>query len=98
MSGGQGRAFEGDVGRPEHPFSATMTVATSGKEFASLVDAELRTRGEVTESGDDWLNFVAYRAEEAEAVVDGLIDLLDANGLTGSIAWTDDGGQHTRST
>ena len=98
MSGGEGRAFEGDVGRPEHRFSATMTVSTAGSELAGLVDAELRTRGEVTDSGGEWVRFVAYRSEEAESIVDGLIDLLDANGLSGSIVWTDGDGEHTRST
>ena len=99
--GGDGRAFEGDVGRPVHPFEARVTVpgmSTAGEELGGLLEAELRTRGEVTGSGADWVRVVAYRSEEAESLVDGLIDLLAERSLQGSITWTDADGEHTRTT
>lgn len=101
MSGGEGRAFEGDVGRPENPFDGTVTVPTltsAGDQLGGVIEAELRTRGEVTGSGDTWVRFRGYRSEEAESVVDGLIDLLDARKLAGHIEWTDQDGEHTRTT
>ena len=101
MSGGEGRAFEGDVGRPENPFEGTVTVPTltsAGDQLGGLVEAELRTRGEVTGAGDTWVRFRAYRAEEAEAVVEGLIDLLDNRKMTGRVEWSDQDGEHTRTT
>ena len=101
MSGGEGRASQGDVGRPVHPFEATITVpalTAAADELGGLIEAELRTRGEVTETGDSWVRFVAYQSAEAEALVDGLVDLLADREMAGEIVWTDGDGEHTRRT
>jgi hypothetical protein len=101
MSGGEGRAFEGDVGRPENPFEGTVTVpalTSAGDQLGGVIEAELRTRGEVTAAGDTWIRFRVYRAEEAESIADGLIDLLDNRKLNGRVDWSDQDGDHTRTT